>query len=424
VDANINPNQSQNPSQKLSSGAAKPKTSVTSTKRFTSWPYLVGGGVTVALMVALGASAGAYSRFAANNHIAPNVFVAGVPIGGLTTKDAAAKLEKEFGNLNIAVGTGKKDYEVPLSELGGKPSIQGVVAKAYSIGREGNVVSNFIGVYSSKAGERQFKLPVQWDKEQLVSKLTEFNTDFATKPVDARLKGIPNGGLEVIPEQVGEELNIGETAKILQTKYHVGLKEIEGETRVVEPDVSRADLHGVDIKLASYRTRFNPGEVGRTTNIRVACEQIDGHVLMPGDKFSFNQMTGKRTWEKGYRMAHIFERKPGATESEVVDGLAGGVCQVSSTLYNAVRKANGKFDKNPLKITERNSHSLPVTYVPKGLDATVAWPYKDFRFNNVYDYPVFIRTTLERRHLTISMWARVPEGTTIEEVKETKTADE
>jgi vancomycin resistance protein YoaR len=424
VDANINPTQSQNSSFNISQEATTSKESGARANKLFSWRYLVAGGVTLVLLTAFGATAGAYSRFAADSHIAPNVFVAGVPIGGLTTKEAATKLEKEFGSLKIALGTNKKDYEVPLHELGGKPSIQGVVAKAYSIGREGNVVSNFIGVYSTKAGERQFQLPVEWDKKQLVSKLTEFNKDFATEAVNARLQGIPNGGLEIVPERVGEELNVGETAKLIQTKYHVGLKEVEGATRVVSPDVSSADLQGVDVKLAQYRTRFNPGEVGRTTNIRVACEQIDGHVMMPGDKFSFNKMTGKRTWEKGYRMAHIFERKPGATESEVVDGLAGGVCQVSSTLYNAVRKANGKFDKNPLKITERNSHSLPVTYVPRGLDATVAWPYKDFRFKNVYNYPVFIRTTLERRHLTITMWARVPEGTTIKEVQETETSDE
>jgi vancomycin resistance protein YoaR len=92
---------------------------------------------------------------------------------------------------------------------------------------------------------------------------------------------------------------------------------------------------------------------------------MEGSVLMPGETFSFNAQTGKRTWEKGYRMAHIFETKPGAEKAEVVEGLGGGICQVSSTLYNAVREANKKAGRG-LKIVERQSHSLPVTYVPSG----------------------------------------------------------
>jgi len=401
-----------------------PNQSGAKAKKLYSWPYLVGGGVIVTLLVALGATAGAYSRFASDKHIAPNVFVAGVPVGGLTTQQATTKLESKFGNLQVALGTSKKDYKVPLSELGGKPSIQGVIAKAYSFGREGSPISNFIGVYSTKTGEKRFSLPVEWDKDVLVSKLNELNKDFTTKPVDARLQGVPNGGLEIVPERVGEELNIGETAKVIQAKYSVDVKEVEGATREVTPEITADKLQGTDVKLGEYRTRFNPGLVGRTTNIRIACGIIDGHVLMPGDRFSFNGMTGERTWDKGYRMAHIFEKKPGATESEVVEGLAGGVCQVSTTLYNAVRKTNAKFDTNPIKITERNTHSLPVTYAPRGFDATVAWPYKDFKFKNVYDYPVFIRTSLGVRNLTISMWARVPEGTTIKEVEDSKETDE
>ena len=107
-------------------------------------------------------------------------------------------------------------------------------------------------------------------------------------------------------------------------------------------------------------------------------------------------------------MAHIFLRQPGAENSEVVDGLAGGVCQVSSTLFNAVRKTNLKADVNPIKIVERTSHSLPVTYVPRGLDATVAWPYKDFKFRNVTNHPVYVRTRLGRSKLSIAIWGRVP----------------
>jgi vancomycin resistance protein YoaR len=139
----------------------------------------------------------------------------------------------------------------------------------------------------------------------------------------------------------------------------------------------------------------------------VAAAAIDGQVLMPGETFSFNQSTGERTWDKGYRMAHIFERKPGQLKAEVVDGLAGGVCQVSTTLYNAVRKSREAGVKG-LRIVERNFHSLPVTYVSPGYDATVAWPIKDFRFRNTLQHPIYLRAAVSGSRLNVSVWGRVP----------------
>jgi vancomycin resistance protein YoaR len=109
-------------------------------------------------------------------------------------------------------------------------------------------------------------------------------------------------------------------------------------------------------------------------------------------------------------VAHIFVRLPGKEKSEIVDGRGGGVCQVSSTLYNAVRKTNNKTDDR-LAIIERNNHSLPVSYVPSGLDATVAWPHKDFRFRNTFPHPVYLRAQVSGSRLKISVWGRVPEDT-------------
>jgi vancomycin resistance protein YoaR len=169
--------------------------------------------------------------------------------------------------------------------------------------------------------------------------------------------------------------------------------------RTTAPRLTAASLAGTDVKLGEYRTRFNAGEWGRTRNIYVAAGAIDGKVIMPGQTFSFNQSTGRRTWEKGYRMAHIFERKPGQLKAEVVDGLAGGVCQVSSTLYNAVRKSKDKVGPG-VRIVERNYHSLPVTYVPPGFDATVAWPNKDFRFRNTLPAPIYLRAEVVGSRLT------------------------
>ena len=160
--------------------------------------------------------------------------------------------------------------------------------------------------------------------------------------------------------------------------------------------------------LGKYTTHFNPGEEGRTANVRLAAKAVDGQVLMPGDTFSLNKTTGERTPAKGYQVAKIFVKLPDEAKSQIVDGVGGGVCQVSSTLFNAVLRTNGK-GSGRLKVVERNHHSLPVTYVPPGMDATVAWPYKDFRFRNDYSFPIYVRTEINGSHLAISLWGRVPD---------------
>jgi vancomycin resistance protein YoaR len=360
----------------------------------------------MAAIVALGAAGGAYSRWAEGELIAPGVAIAGVPVGGLTRAQAEKALQKRFGRLFVSLETERRPFRVALKELGGAPSLGPTVRKAAQIGRDGDVFSNFLRVYGTKTSGQKFMLPVVWRKAALVAKLKTIDHLYKSPARDARLK-IVGDDVRIVPDVAGRALNVGETALRIQKRYFIGAPRIEAATRTVAPKLTARDLEGQDVLLASYPTRFNGGLRGRTTNIRVACSVIDGRVLMPGETFSFNQMTGERTYDKGYRMAHIFERKPGQTESEVVDGLAGGVCQVSSTLYNAVRRANEDAARK-LKIIERNSHSLPVTYVPSGLDATVAWPYKDFRFRNTLDHPVYLRTSVGRSRLVIGVWGRVP----------------
>jgi vancomycin resistance protein YoaR len=330
-------------------------------------------------------------------------------VGGLSQQEAEQRLEARFGRLFLALNSETRPFKVSLSELGGSPMIDAVVHKAYQIGRDGSLVSNFLRVYGSRATGERFALPVTWDKSALVAKLYTINHLYKEDPRDAQLQ-ITGRGVEVVPEKTGRAMNIGETAAQIQKKYYIGLKELDLVSREVQPTLTAASLAGKDVELAHYTTNFNSGLVGRTRNIHVAAAAIEGSVLMPGETFSFNSKTGERTFEKGYRMAKIFERKPGEEEAEVVDGLAGGVCQVSSTLFNAVRKLNAQTDGG-VKVVERHHHSLPVTYVPTGMDATVAYPALDFRFRNSLSHPVYLRTAIHGSRLTISVWGRVPEGT-------------
>ena len=129
--------------------------------------------------------------------------------------------------------------------------------------------------------------------------------------------------------------------------------------------------------LSTFSTRYVTSNKNRTTNLRLAANKINGTVIMPGETFSFNKIVGKRTIEAGYKDAAIYQ------DGKVVDGLAGGICQISSTLFNAVVYAN-------LEITERRNHQFVPSYVTAGRDATVVYGAQDFKFKNTRNYPIKI----------------------------------
>lgn len=148
------------------------------------------------------------------------------------------------------------------------------------------------------------------------------------------------------------------------------------------------------IPIAQYSTRFDSTLVNRTENIRLAAKALDGKLLAPGEGFSFNKSVGERTVKAGYKEALIIEG------NIFTLGLGGGVCQVSSTLYNAVILAH-------LEILERHRHSLPVNYVPSGQDATVAFPSLDFKFRNSTDAYLLIRCSVKENTLTFKLYRKV-----------------
>ncbi len=150
----------------------------------------------------------------------------------------------------------------------------------------------------------------------------------------------------------------------------------------VQPIFPRVDSELIaEIKskmIGHYVTFYNANNKERSHNISIAASAINNNVIFPGETFSFNKAVGKRTKAKGYLPAPII------VKGELSEGIGGGICQVSSTLYNAV-------DQSGLTILERFSHSKRVPYVPEGRDATVDWYSYDFSFKNKYKHPVLIR---------------------------------
>ena len=160
-------------------------------------------------------------------------------------------------------------------------------------------------------------------------------------------------------------------------------EEYSFDLKITEAEITIDELgkEAFPYLISSFSTKYDASNRNRSTNLKIAAEKINGKVLMPGEEFSFNKIVGKRTVEAGYKDAAIY------ADGGVVDGLAGGICQISSTLYNSVLLAN-------LQITERRNHSFTTSYAPAGRDATVVWGTTDFRFINSRSYPIKIEATV------------------------------
>lgn len=143
--------------------------------------------------------------------------------------------------------------------------------------------------------------------------------------------------------------------------------------------------------LSTFSTKYNAGDVDRTTNLKLSAGKINGTVLLPGEEFSYNKVVGERTIAAGYKMAATF------SGGKVVDGLGGGICQISSTLYDAVVMAN-------LDVTVRRNHQFVTSYLSGGKDATVVWGSQDFKFVNSRKYPIRLTATVSGGVATIQVW--------------------
>lgn len=165
--------------------------------------------------------------------------------------------------------------------------------------------------------------------------------------------------------------------------------------KTLKPQVTAEALRKNIVEIASYTTPLLDRRHSRVNNIDLASEKINGYKLQPGEEFSFNKAVGRRTEAKGYEEAPIIIKTPDGPEKKL--GVGGGICQLSSTIYNAAEECG-------LEITERHLHSKNVGYVPKGEDATVAYGSIDLKFKNSRSHPIMLRVHLKRKSLTVKVY--------------------
>jgi len=206
--------------------------------------------------------------------------------------------------------------------------------------------------------------------------------------------------------QVDQDAVIARLAACLESGVSSSL---EIDTTVTEPSITTADLKANTSRIAQFSTTFSTKDTNRTHNLNLACEKLNGYVIKPGSTFSFNDVVGPRDEANGWKEAHVI-----VNGSRYEDGWGGGICQVSTTLYNALLLTGSDFGN-----FSRKNHSIPSSYVPKGLDATVSYGSKDFKFTNDSDYPIYILastsgTSSSEGTLTITLYGKpLQEGTTV-----------
>ncbi|WP_188540786.1 VanW family protein [Paenibacillus segetis] len=203
-----------------------------------------------------------------------------------------------------------------------------------------------------------------------------------------------NNNEQIVSGQNGFKLNRIEFLKrYYEYLYGIGPASVEVPMYPVYPEVDAELLASLRSKqISNYVTYYNSSNKDRSHNIALAAKAINSTVIFPGETFSFNQVVGIRTTGKGYRRASVIVR------GELSEGVGGGICQVSSTLFNAVDRAG-------LNILKRYSHSRHVTYVPPGRDATVSWGGPDFVFKNAYNQPILIRAFAGGGSMSVTLFS-------------------
>lgn len=395
-----------------------------------------------------------------NSNIINGVYIENFNISNLSKDDVTNNVNEKINTIeNLELVYGEYKTIAKLEEFGIEISSKEAIKNAINYGKTENIVLDNYKILFAKIFNVKFNLDIQIDEEkfeeaikniqvEIPEAIKEYSYDIKEdeliitqgksgekivkeelkKAVIANIKEQFNGNVKEIniptkyeePQEINIEKIYSEIYKEAQNAYIIeepfelhkeenGIdfaitmqeaKEILKENKetytiplkITKPEIGIEDLGDklFTQTLAKYTTIYDAGVVNRAHNIALAAKTINGTILMPGETFSYNGILGNTNKEKGYKIGTAY------VGGRVVESYGGGICQVSSTLYNCVLYAN-------LEIVERHNHSYAVTYVPAGRDATVAYGGKDFKFKNTRSYPIKIVASAKNGVVSISI---------------------
>ncbi|NLO90272.1 MAG: hypothetical protein GX088_08145 [Clostridia bacterium] len=329
-----------------------------------------------------------------NEKIIGNISIEGIQVCGMSKEEAALKLRskgEEILKKKVIFKCLDREFSASFSEAGVEVDVSGALEQALQWGKKNNTL-----LLNNKK-EYSLKIPLRLNEKTARGYFEKIAAEVNRSPVEAKYI-IKNGKYSIIPSTLGQRIDIEATmegfCRILNTKYTSGsILTVPIVVRTVEPKVKTEDLtkRKINVLRGTFTTEFNEKLSTRVKNIAAAAEAINGKVIPPGSTFSFNDTVGPRTEENGYEEALVI------IENEFVAGIGGGVCQVSTTLYNAALKAN-------LGIEERFRHSKLINYAPPGLDAAVAYGLLDLKLSNKSENFMVINAQVNNNSITINIF--------------------
>lgn len=343
---------------------------------------------------------GAGTAVCAEDQIGQGVSISGIDVSGMTYSEAeAAVLEKvsQMQNSTITVKIGDKSLEASAVDLGLQWKNRSVVQDALNIGNSGNAIKRYKDSKDLAQEGRELKLEFSANETTVQSFVEDECKKYDQDPIEASIESDGAGGIITQAGEDGIVVNVEESVQILEdyiANEWTGAKDssVEISAEVEEPSASEEDLDSITDVLGTFTTYYG-STYGRNTNVERGAELINGHLIKPGESFSVCDHLVPFTAENGYELGGAYEN------GRVVQEYGGGICQVSTTLYNALLLAE-------IEIDERHNHTMSVSYVEPSMDAAIAEGSMDLVFTNNLDTPIFISGYASGGVLTFTVWGK------------------
>ena len=339
----------------------------------------------------------------------PGVTIDGIELGGMDMAQAQAMIdtrrEQAADAFSLVVAAGEKRWRITSEQVPMTFNADTILRQAYAVGRTGTLEQRYRAVEEAARSGAHFETGFSYDRDAVDGLVNIIADSLDIEARDASLDAFDVSERTFTFTKEADGYRVDRLAlsqdilSALDAHAYDSVVVVQGSA--VRPNVTLSQLEGHFGRISSFTTETTKDR-DRNTNIELSANALNGKVVMPGETLSFNGCTGQRTGAKGYREAGAI------AGGMLVDDTGGGVCQTSSTLFNAAVRAD-------MKIVERYAHSWPSTYVNKGEDATVNWPSLDFVFRNEGKFPVFVVAWYEKQKVTVEFYGQLPEdGRTID----------
>lgn len=327
-----------------------------------------------------------------NGNIFKNIYIEQINVGKLKINEAKEILDKKYSPKTISIKYDDKIWSINPKDIDLSYNVDDAVKKAYLYTRSDSKIENIKRKYNLEINKpHNINLIATYNEYKLSEIIGTIQEQINKDVKQATIKISDSGQITITPSKEGIEVEISSLKEqIYDMIKSKSLKDIELPIKVIKPTITTEHVKSINSVLGQFSTSFNDYSA-RGSNIHVAGKSTSDILIMPSDLFSYNKATGARTWSNGYKTAKVI------VGGRYINGEGGGVCQVSTTIYNAALISG-------LDIVEVHNHTYPSHYVSKGRDAAVSYGYIDLKFKNNFAHPIYIKNIVSNGAITSKIY--------------------